>query len=115
MSASGFAGEAPVTIVRELPEGGHYTVRAESPAEALQLLAQLDQALGRQAAAAAPELLRPATFTPAPAPVLDELGNPCCPEHKTWKQGRWGPYCPARLEDGSWCRWRAGKLPMRTG
>ncbi len=35
--------------------------------------------------------------------------GPLCPTHHKAKSGKYGLYCPTRLADGSWCRWRGGK------
>lgn len=32
-----------------------------------------------------------------------------CPVHGKAKQGKGGLYCPTKLEDGSWCKWKQGK------
>lgn len=30
-----------------------------------------------------------------------------CPQHGKAKAGRYGLYCPTKLSEGSWCKWRA--------
>ncbi len=29
-----------------------------------------------------------------------------CPIHRKAKAGQYGVYCPTKLEDGSWCKWK---------
>jgi hypothetical protein len=46
---------------------------------------------------------------PAPVkaqPVATEDG-PRCPQHGRMKQGKKGWYCPRKLDDGSWCTYKA--------
>ena len=41
---------------------------------------------------------------------VKEAGNgqaPVCPDHGVSRQGKRGLYCPAKLPDGSFCKWEA--------
>jgi hypothetical protein len=40
-----------------------------------------------------------------------ELGNGqvVCPEHGRALMGKFGLYCPTKLEDDTWCKWRPGR------
>ena len=37
--------------------------------------------------------------------------DPCCPIHRTAKQGRNGLYCPRKQPDGTWCDWTHPSQP----
>lgn len=93
--------EAPITIVREY-NGGHYTVRAASPAIALALLAELER--GFPGAPAPAPSAQPASSSAAQQPAN---GGDKCPVHQKARLGRWGVHCPAKNEDGSYCQWKA--------
>jgi len=49
------------------------------------------------------------TWGPTEDGASDNGDNPGqrCPKHRKAKMGRYGLYCPTKLQDGSWCKWRA--------
>ena len=48
----------------------------------------------------------PQPAAPAPGPGAQGQEQPKCPTHGLSRQGRWGLFCPKRLEDGSFCPWK---------
>lgn len=107
-----------------------FTVRGESLEEVKALYQEMyDQALvwvGSQAAydqqrhtTEPPERPRPADLSQRAnerdarrrVETQSELGSGqvVCPEHGRALMGKYGLYCPSKLEDGSWCKWRPGR------
>lgn len=79
---------AKVTVSWQ-PTGYAFTVEAEagSVAEVLALVHELEAALG---------------------PSDGAEDNKACPVHKLAKPSKHGGlYCPAKLDNGSWCQWKA--------
>lgn len=107
-----------------------FTVRGNSVGEVAALYEQLyDQALvwaGKQSEFEAARRRQPEKAEEAPASLSQKAierdarrrvarkeakgnGQVVCPEHGKALMGRWGLYCPSKLGDGSWCKWRPGK------
>jgi hypothetical protein len=42
--------------------------------------------------------------------VSKEPAFPVCPEHRVSRVGRNGYFCPTKLDDGTWCDWKAPPL-----
>src|SRR5687768_7112488 len=90
---------SPITIVQNLETGGHFTVRASTVPQAMQLLAELQARLS----------------TPfhevVPATEPNDIESVwSCPDHgpdrvKPSKFPGGGLFCAARMEDGNYCRW----------
>lgn len=106
--------EAPITIVREDPNG-HHTVRASSPAEALAQLAELEQGLaqlGQAPAEPAPQPIRQVKASTRPEPQAPGPTDPACPAHGAGylAPSKWGGvYCTARPAGGAYCKWSSAK------
>ncbi|MDP2947914.1 MAG: hypothetical protein Q8P22_00030 [Chloroflexota bacterium] len=72
------------------------TVRADTVEEAEETYRQLLESLS--------------TWGPTEDGASDNGDNPGqrCPQHGKARQGKGGKlYCPTKLADGSWCKWRA--------